>query len=738
VLTIEPPFYLVRGTTIFRDHEDPDQFYFLPGGPQLTSFTLYKYRVSISVDGSDPTRAPGAGMALFEVEVPPPDLTVIEEELSSASGRDKPRLSPVMFRSAEVNAIVAGTDGDKLVNNLFETHAAPLVLPHHTAFALSLTAEGATLMQKAATAPHDADGGAASTAIPVGVVYELRFLALTPALHARVTMHYEEAYNHFSASLAFTYYYAKAALDLDISWLVEHDFIKIEIIEFTDAEDAERQRTLVMNLVTARIQRDFFHSGLPQTADSPAPSGPLASLLNSGTSGNSGTGGSSINSGSAMFVLKAKYEVDNQSKSFVFTFDSRTAVELTHVISGHLASLAAGSDPRILTIDTHDDFFSRLDVKVLSVVDFGALADLRDAVVDVSFSDVRNSYALGAQAGGPFTFSAALAHPDEDQYTWGATYDFDLNEGLGPARMTAGPFDGRSRVLVVDPQLHFRYRQVRFSLGPLDPAQVPRIHVRARVRASDPSSPDLATDTFVLDTKDAEHVLRVHAALAEGPLTVLVRASWEDPHGNIHDGDEVEVVSDTFLILGPYVDVIPLFVSPAVDWSQVSQVVIEIRYQDGAYGIDKTLDFNAHDPGGQHLDLPLLDAAKRTYSWRQTVFRLDGTSTQSDLVSADASVLAPAWQKPTTADLHIVWVGSPGDAFGLRVDVWAETPSGDEQQVSAFLRTGVDGDKVVTLPLDGDGKLSYRYQAAKISTTGETPVRSATAQTAPLLVVQTS
>jgi hypothetical protein len=232
--------------------------------------------------------------------------------------------------------------------------------------------------------------------------------------------------------------------------------------------------------------------------------------------------------------------------------------------------------------------------------------------------------------------------------------------------------------------------------------------------------------------------VRVHAGLAEGPLRVRARPSWEDPHGNIHDGDEVEVPSDTFLVLGPYADLVPLYVSPAVDWSQVSQVVIEVRYEDGDYLLDKTLTFNAHDAAGQRLDLPLLDAAKRTYSWRQTVFRLDGTSTQSDFASADASVLAPAWQKPTTADVRIVWVGAAGDAFGLRVDVWAETPSGDEQQVSAFLRTGVDGEKVVTLPLDGEGKLSYRYQAAKLSAAGETPVRSATEQSAPLLVVQTS
>jgi hypothetical protein len=734
VLTIDPPPYLIDGLTIFRDHADLDRFYFLPGGPRLTSFTLYKYRVAIAADGSDPARAPGGGLALFEVEVPPPHLATITTDLSSQSGRDNPQLAPITFSSADVHAIIAKSDGDKLFDDLVETHAAPLVAPFHTAFALSLSPEGATLIQQAATAAAPDDGTPPAAMLPIGVVYELRFLALAPSLHARVTMNYEEALNRFAASLGFTYYYVKAALDFEIAWLVEHDFIKIEIISFTDNEDAQRQHDLVMNLVTARIQRDFFRSGLPQGQDSPAPSGPLASLLNTGTSG------TSVSSSSALFVLKAKAEIENQSKSFVLTFEGRTAVELTHTVAGHLSSLAPGASPVIKSIDTgQDPFWSTLDVKVLSVVDFTALFDLRDAVVDVALGDVRTSYGLGPQSGGPFTFAAALAQPDQDTYSYDATYDFDLDHGMGPVRVAAGPFTSRSRVLVVDPLLHFRYRQVRFALGPVDPALVPRIHVRARVPASDPTASDLGRDEFILDEQTPEHVLRVHAPLVAGPLRVLARSSWEDPHGQLHDGDEKEVTSDALFVLGPYVDVIPLYILPAVDWSQVNQVLIEVRYEDGSYVVDRTFTFTSSNKNSaQHIDLPLLDATKRTYSWRQTVFKLDGTSTQTDFAPSDSAVLAPTWQKPTTADVHVVWVGAPGDALGLRVDFWAETPSGDEQQVSAFLRVGVDGDKFVTLPLDADGKLTYRYQATKVAASGETPVRSATDQSSPLLVIQTS
>jgi hypothetical protein len=742
VLTIEAPLS-AHGVTIFRDHQDPDQFYFLPGLPALTSFTLYKYRVAVASDGSDATKAPGAGMALFEVEIPQPKLAPLVDEIKQTTGRENPRLTQVLFSSADVHAVLPRQgDNDQLFPDLAETHAAPLTTPHHTAFGLALTAAGATFMQRAATAPPppDDDGTgtpapAPETAIPVGVVYELRFLALTPALHARVTMNYEQIYSKFSASVSLQYYYVKAALDLDLAWLVEHDYVKIDITQFTDDDDAKRQRDLVMQLVTARIQNDFFKSGLPAEQDSAQPSGPLASLLG----GLVGGSGKNINSSSAMFVLKAKYEMTNQQKDFTLVYDSRTAVELTHTASAHLSTLAQGKSPKILEIDTSDPFFAKLNVKVLSVLDFDSLADVLDGTVNVTFHDKQPaSYLLSRAGSGPFTYEVALPSPTDDQYTYDVKYDFDLDHGQGPARLEAGPFPSRSRALVVNPLLHFRYRQVRFVLGPVDPAMVPRIHMRVRVPGQERGAPDFAREEFVLSAAQPEHVFRVHGPIAGDPFRVRARANWEDAHGTIHDGDESEVAANALLVLGPYVETVPLYVSPSAEWAALTQIVIEVLYQDGDYVLDKTLTFPAAAKGAaQRLAIPLLDATKRRYKWRMTVFKNDGTSTQTDWAEADGTVLAPSTIVKTTADVRVVWVGSPGDAFGLRVDVFAENPSGDESLVSTFLRAGVDGDKVVQLPFDRDGHLAYRFTATKIGPSGETVVRSATGQTTTLIVVQT-
>ena len=728
MLTIEPPFYFINDTTVFRDHQDPALFYFLPGLPKLAesaggqAFTLYKYRRDL-VDNpdSDPTRAKGGGLAMLEVEIAPPNIPALQDEVARQSGRGDARLVPVMFASADVHALIAHADGDKMISDLVETHPVQLVAPHHAAFALALTAEGATLIDRAAR------GGS----VPVGVVYEMRLRALTPSMHARVAMNYDQMYDSFSASLGFTYY-VSAKLDLEIASLIERDLIHIEITSFTDAADQERQRQLVMGLVTARVQSDFFRTGLPPSEDAAAPSGALAQLLGGMT------GGSKVTSASALFVLKAKYEVVKQERDFVLIYDGRTTVELTHTCAGYLSTMTKdGPEPDIKEIDLTDPFFATLKLQVDSVVDFAALADLRTVSVNFSFADHRTGFLFSPTAAGPFGFEAALAHPAADDYQYDVDYDFDSDAGAGPSRISAGPFKSRNRVLVIDPLLHFRYRRVRFALGPLDLARVPQLRIHARVPGDPDGADDLASADFFLNADAREHLWRVHLPSTAQPIRVLARTEWEDAQGQPHPGDESEVTGDAYLALGPYRGVMSIMLQPATDWSRVNQLLVEIRYQNGEDVVDRRFDFTAAGKGvAQVMDIPLLDPARRQYQWRQTFVNADGTSDGIDWATADFDVLVVGERKKTTADLRIEWVGATGDILGLRVDLWATTPSGDEQNLSIFMRAPGETEKTATLPLDTDGKLNYRFEVRKLTAGGEGLVRSGQGQTTALLVVQ--
>ena len=728
MLTIEAPYYFIKGNTVFRDHQDPDQFYFLPGNPRLAAengkldFTLYKYRFDITDNpGSDPTRAKGAGLALFSTEIPAANFQALQDEVASQSGRSNARLTPVIFTTASVHALVAHADGDDLISDLVETHPAPIVSPHHAAFALALTAEGATFVDAAVK------GGTS----PVGVVYEMSFLALSPAVNAKVRMQYDRVYDDFSVSLGFTYYYVSAKLDLEIESLIERDVIHIEIISFTDAADEERQRQMVMNLISARIKQDFFHSGLPAQQDGGTPTGPLAQLLGSST------GNSKVSSTSALFVLKARYHLQTELKQFNLVYDGRAAIELTHTSAGLLSTIVKdGPPPNIQEIDLHDPFFATLDVQLHSVIDFATLIELKTATLNLSSGDHRASYIFSPATPGPFRFAAPLAKPDQDQYQYGIDYDFDTDTSSGAARLSAGPFQSRGRALVIDPMIHFRYRRIVFLLGPLDLSQVPQIHIHVRASPGE-GRDDLASEDIVLNANNRQQIWRLHLPLTASTFTVLARTDWEDAHGVVHSGDENEITSESVVALGPYRDLLSIQILPAADWTAVSQVVVEIRYQDGDNLIDRQFILTAAQKGvPQRLDIPLLDPAQRQYRWHETIMLLDGTSEMREWTTVDRAVLVVGERKKTTADLQVVWVGPPGDIFGLRVDLWATDAADNEQNVSVFLRAPSETQKTATLPLGPDGGLDYRFEVYRVSGIGEQLIRSGNDQHTTLLVVQ--
>jgi hypothetical protein len=730
MLTIEPPFYQVRGLTVFRDHQDLDQFYCLPGAVALArtgpdkklAFTLYKYRRDLTDNPAlDPTRALGAGLALFEVEIPINKPEALRSDVAGLSQRPNARVDPVLFRSGSVHAIAAHASGDDFIEDLVETSNAPIASPYHAAFALALSAEGSTFFEQAVR------GGQ----VPVGVVYELRFLALTPSLHARVTMDYDRIYDHFSASVGLTVYYVSLRLDLDLSWLVEHDFIRIEIIAFTDAADRDRQQDLVMNLVKTRIQNDFFRSGIPPEPSDAALSGPLAGLLG-------GLGGSKVSSTSALFVLKAKLEVVKERKDFQLIFDGQTAVELTHVVPGFLSTMVAGAaEPLVHEIDTDDPFFSALNVKIVSTINFAEMSDLREAVLHIVRGLQHESYSFDPKQNGPYAFLAPITKPEDDLYQYEVEYHFDPNVGGGPTTIQAGPFSTRKRVLTLDPLEHFGYLRLDIKLGPVDPALVPRVRVFLRIKdpsvASQPDEPAPARVTIELTAQTPVQVWRQRLLPASSAMQVFASTEWEDTHGEAHSlNDEVLVPGSTFVAMGPYKDLLTIVVIPAADWTSALQLQAELRYTDGDYLATRLLAFNPQTKASQTVQIPLLHAAARKYQWRQLVSRADGTVAQTDWIEVDQSLLVIGAEKVTQADVRVVWAGSPGAALGLRVDLWAG--SDDSQPVSVFLRTGMDTEKTVTVPLTADGALNYRYEIRRITEGGEELVKSAEGTTALLLV----
>lgn len=711
----------LRGVTVLRDHADPDLFYYLPGVPKLVldaqgmAFTLYKWRRDLSDNPNlEPDQARGAGLALFETSCALAEgvQAGLVAEIGATVGRPDARLVPAPFRRGHVRTIVASGEG--MTTDLLLTELAPLFAPWQAAFSLGLSAEGAGLFQRALEGER----------LPIGVAYEWELDGLLPALHADVTMDYERIYRSFEASVGFQFTYGitwRAELDLVIKKLMEEDAIKVEIIAFQDTEDQRRQQEQVMDLIRARVESGFFRTAIPKEAQSS--SGLLGALI--GTSG-------SISSSSGMFVLKARYEMQDELKVSHMQIRGRSAVALMHVSTGILSAMLGEderSPVRISEIDTDDPWLRRLVVGVRSAVSFDAMPDLVAVTAQIEHQGRVDSFAFErASAGAAYTFEAWLDAPDQDRYTLEVQYDFDRSSGSGPAQIRVAPVSTRQRQLVLNPLAHLRYRHLELLLGP----GAESARVLLRVPGAE-GQEDLGQADLVLDTSAPAARWSVRAPRSAPPLEILAKTEWTGADGLRFDSGWTPVEGESLVVLGPFEDVLRLHVEPSVDWSANTLLLVAVRYEDGEHTVDRELRFEAATARGQAVEIPLRDSRRRAYRWRQVLYPSVGPPRETAWLDADSPILVVGVMASETAKLSVRLLGGFGAALGVIVDLWATDPrTGQEEKQSLFFRPPTL-DAEATMPLD-EGELRYRFEARRLLEAGEELIARGERETAILLV----
>ena len=120
------------------------------------------------------------------------------------------------------------------------------------AFSLTLTQEGAIILEKAFS----------QGTTPVGVIYDLKFTGLRPALNVKITADYEKIFNHFSAGLEAQVYWVKAGIDAGFEKLVSEGVIKIEVIDFIGAEDRQDKENWALDFFKENLLSKWFEPSL--------------------------------------------------------------------------------------------------------------------------------------------------------------------------------------------------------------------------------------------------------------------------------------------------------------------------------------------------------------------------------------------------------------------------------------------------------------------------------------------
>lgn len=280
----------VEGVTVFPDHADPDQFWYLPGPVQLArrpdgdqAFTFIKYKPAAVAGG-----AKGGGFLMFQVDLRlAPDLErrILSRLRSVAKGR--PRLTVVPFDEGTVQCIAlnlqggggvaaqpAGEGSFRAVEQILGASVPSLQGDNTAAFSLVLSQEGAIILEQAF------EQGTA----PVGVLYDLKFTGMRPALHVEITADLERVYTQFGAALDAQVYFVQAGIDAAFERLVQDGVIQIKVLDFVGGDDQAEKERWALDFFKENLLRQWFEPTLTpgQVAGGRVTAEPLSAVLQRG------------------------------------------------------------------------------------------------------------------------------------------------------------------------------------------------------------------------------------------------------------------------------------------------------------------------------------------------------------------------------------------------------------------------------------------------------------------------
>lgn len=269
MLMLNSQSWTIEGIQVFADHADTKQFWYLPGPVRLTrrredgraEFTFIKVRAATAG-----TEAKGGGFLTFSVDLaldPALERRILAKLAPMARG--KPRLSVVPFDEGTVRVIALDLDsgaaatrapvpagGFRAVEQALGATMPSLDAVNRASFSLTLTQVGATILDEAF-----AKGGT-----PVGVIYDLKYSGMRPALDVTITADMSRVYKQFSSSSEGQVMFVRTGIDQGFERLVQDGAIKIKVNNFTGAADQDAKETWALNFFKDNLLATHFTPSL--------------------------------------------------------------------------------------------------------------------------------------------------------------------------------------------------------------------------------------------------------------------------------------------------------------------------------------------------------------------------------------------------------------------------------------------------------------------------------------------
>jgi hypothetical protein len=252
----------VDGITCFPDDADPTRYWYLPGPVQLARDGKGKPRLDlIMFVGAADNALDDGGYLMLEVDLrlEPEVERRIRSRLRAIAGGPV-ELTPVQFDEGTVRCLAFDLEGPggtatvaadgtfRAVERISGATTPSFGGTNNAIFTLKLSKAGATIVQQCLK-----DGS-----VPVGVLYDLTYTGLRPALEVTITADMSRVFTQFSASLEAQIYYVRAGLDAGFEKLVQDGAIKIVVKNFSTAADRAEKEKWALDFFKENLLAKYF------------------------------------------------------------------------------------------------------------------------------------------------------------------------------------------------------------------------------------------------------------------------------------------------------------------------------------------------------------------------------------------------------------------------------------------------------------------------------------------------
>ncbi len=650
MLTLGKAAITVDGITVFADHRDENQFWYLPGPVGLARnrednrrvLSLIKYR-NTPTEGGDL----GGGFMTFETNLRLPDETErkILSELTDLAP-DEPRLAAVPFEGGDVECVAldlqgsGGTEGEppqeggfRMVEEILGTSTPSLFGDNSAIFSLTLSQEGATLLE---TAMHKG-------ASPVGVIYRLNFTAVRPNLHVRIHADWEQIYRHFSGEVEGNIYFVQGAIEGGFEELRESKAIEVEVVDFTNEEDAAQKEDQAMEFFKTTLMQKLFEPklALGQMQDE-ANINDLARTA-SDLAGAAKEAKESAKMGIA-FKLKALRQEERRTATYEYNrSDAVTREYAPQAFIGLLAEDLEDLDSHIIVANLDDPFFKTLDIEVLpppiSFADFG----LASAHVGLDYPDPQDP---SNRQSADVLFEGDQQGRERRRFFLNSNFDLGYDYSVEYVFQTGTGWEGEKHAYRI-PAQHTEDRRLQLNLSKdvgflpisvepndIDSELVESVEVHLRYESPTGWARE---KTFIVKPGDAAQEWKLRLS-DPNHRTYSYRYVYHLPSGDTRETEWQEREASSLLVNDPFDWQLHIEIIPAVDAEKVRMAFVDLIYEDPDNGVHheqsvRLMQDDLQQGLPQDIFLALEDRTRRTFQYRVTLLGADNQPHRGELTT---------------------------------------------------------------------------------------------------------